>query len=188
MHRCIARPCRAEKRKVSDTFSYAYIHRSCRRIQKHRSYEEIGTRNACWIFKLFVCASNTMKLLDFLNFNLTNPMVPNLAHVFLSGWVSGTVLRGEFCVLLGENGYFLEFGHFCPNFKLIWHISKWILWHQKFWEVFIYILGVYQHNTLGHMESLNWKSIVRITISQVKCTTVMNVIKHSIQNLISQDM
>ena len=37
--------------------------------------------------------SNTTKLLDFLHFNLTNPMVPNLTHVFLSDWVSGTVLR-----------------------------------------------------------------------------------------------
>ena len=32
------------------------------------------------------------KLLDFLHFDLTNPMVPNLA-LFFSGWVSGTVSR-----------------------------------------------------------------------------------------------
>ena len=36
-----------------------------------------------FIWKL---ASNTMKLLDFLHFNLTNPMVPNLAHVFYRIW------------------------------------------------------------------------------------------------------
>ena len=31
--------------------------------------------------------SNPPKLLDFLHFGLTNPMVPNLAHVFILGWV-----------------------------------------------------------------------------------------------------
>ena len=29
--------------------------------------------------------SNPPKLLDFLHFGLTNPMVPNLAHVFILG-------------------------------------------------------------------------------------------------------
>ena len=33
----------------------------------------------------------TTKLLDFLHFDLTNPMVPNLSNEFLSVWVSGTV-------------------------------------------------------------------------------------------------
>ena len=32
--------------------------------------------------------SLTQKLLDFLKFILTDPMVPNLAHGFLLGWVS----------------------------------------------------------------------------------------------------
>ena len=41
-------------------------------------------------------ASKTTKLLDFLHFNLTNPMVPNLSNEFLSVWVSGTVLRGTY--------------------------------------------------------------------------------------------
>ena len=35
--------------------------------------------------------SKMLKLLDFFNFNLTNPLVPNLAHVFISGSVSGTI-------------------------------------------------------------------------------------------------
>ena len=30
-------------------------------------------------------ASNVTKLLDFIHFDLTNPMVPNLAHVFFPG-------------------------------------------------------------------------------------------------------
>ena len=45
---------------------------------------------------LTLWVSKALKLLDFLNFILTNPMVPNLAHVFILGWVSGTVLRGTY--------------------------------------------------------------------------------------------
>ena len=34
-------------------------------------------------------ASNVTKLLDFIHFDLTNPMVPNLAHVFFRGGSQG---------------------------------------------------------------------------------------------------
>ena len=35
-----------------------------------------------------------LRLLAVLYFDLTNPMVPNLSHVFLLDWVSATVSRG----------------------------------------------------------------------------------------------
>ena len=48
--------------------------------------------------------------------------------------------------LLGENGYFIGFWHFRPNFELVLHTSKWLLCHQKVWKLFIYILVSIQHN------------------------------------------
>ena len=33
--------------------------------------------------------------------------------------------------LLGENGYFIGFWHFRPNFELVLHTSKWLLCPQK---------------------------------------------------------
>ena len=62
-------------------------------------------------------ASKTTTLLDFLHFNLTNPMVPNLSNEFLSGWVSGTVSRGVYYVL-GQKWLFLNVLSnitFCPK-------------------------------------------------------------------------
>ena len=53
-----------------------------------------------------------MKLLDFLHFDLTNPMVPNLSNEFLSGWVSGTVSRGTHQVKIAIFTDFDIFGHF----------------------------------------------------------------------------
>ena len=41
---------------------------------------------------IFLYENVLLTLLDFLHFNLTNLMVPNLTHVFLSDWVSGTIL------------------------------------------------------------------------------------------------
>ena len=38
-----------------------------------------------FIFVIGKHTSNPPKLLDFLHFGLTNPMVPNLAHVFILG-------------------------------------------------------------------------------------------------------
>ena len=44
----------------------------------------------------------------------------------------GLDLRDSFSrSLLGENGYFIVFWHFRPNFKLILHTSKWMLCKQK---------------------------------------------------------
>ena len=68
----------------------------------------------------------------------------------------GLDLRDSFSrSLLGENGYFIVFWHFRPNFKLILHTSKWILCKQKFWELFISILGSLQHKFYGHLDCLN---------------------------------
>ena len=78
----------------------------------------------------------------------------------------GLDLRDRFArSLLGENGYFIVFWHFRPNFKLILHTSKWILCHQKFLELFIYILGSLQHNFYDHWDCLSWKLIGGVTFT-----------------------
>ena len=53
-------------------------------------------------------------LLDYLHFDLTNPMVPDLSNVFIGS-------QGQFRkeVILGNNGYFIGFGHFHPTNKLV---------------------------------------------------------------------
>ena len=78
----------------------------------------------------------------------------------------GLDLRDSFSrSLLGENGYFIVFWHFRPNFKLILHTSKWILCKQKFWELFISILGSLQHKFYGHLDCLNRKFIGGVTFT-----------------------
>ena len=80
---------------------------------------------------------------------------------FLLGWISETVSWGKW----GENGYFIVFWHFRPSFKLILHTSKWILCKQKFWELFISILGSLQHKFYGHLDCLNRKFIGGVTFT-----------------------
>ena len=78
----------------------------------------------------------------------------------------GLDLRDSFSrSLLGENGYFIVFWHFRPSFKLILHTSKWILCKQKFWELFISILGSLQHKFYGHLDCLNRKFIGGVTFT-----------------------
>ena len=57
---------------------------------------EIAPPDTNFNFLTWKRTSKTLKLLDFLNFILTDPMVPTLAYVFILGWVSGTVLRGTY--------------------------------------------------------------------------------------------
>ena len=100
-------------------------------------------------------ASKATKLLDFMHFNLTNPMVPNLANVFFIGLgLSESFAR----TLLGENGYFIGFWHFRPNFKLLWHASKWTLCLQKCWILLIYYVVRLQYNFHAHGKSQRWKT------------------------------
>ena len=86
----------------------------------------------------------------------------------------GLDLRDRFArSLLGENGYFIVFWHFRPNFKLILHTSKWILCHQKFLELFIYILGSLQHNFYGHWDCLSWKLIGGVTFTPPQASSII---------------
>ena len=43
---------------------------------------------------------------DFLYFDLTDPMVPNLADVFILGWISGTDSRGAYQAKMAIFSYF----------------------------------------------------------------------------------
>ena len=72
-------------------------------------------------------ASKTLKLLEFLDFILCFFIGMDLRDFFARN-------------LLGENGYFIRFWHFRPNFELVLHTSKWLLCPQKVWKLFIYIL------------------------------------------------
>ena len=60
--------------------------------------------------------------------------------------------------LLGENGYFIGFWHFRPNFKLLWHASKWTLCLQKCWILLIYYVVILQYNFHAHGKSLKRKT------------------------------
>ena len=86
------------------------------------------------------------------------------------GWILGTVSWGKW----GENGYFIVFWHFRPSFKLILHTSKWILCKQKFWELFISILGSLQHKFYGHLDCLNRKFIGGVTFTRPPRACPMN--------------
>ena len=93
---------------------------------------------------------------------------PNGLNGTKFGWCFfiGLDLRDSFSrSLLGENGYFIVFWHFRPSFKLILHTSKWILCKQKFWELFISILGSLQHKFYGHLDCLNRKFIGGVTFT-----------------------
>ena len=96
----------------------------------------------------------------------------------------GLDLRDSFSrSLLGENGYFIVFWHFRPNFKLILHTSKWILCKQKFWELFISILGSLQHKFYGHLDCLNRKFIGGVTFTPPRACPMnrdpgLNRVKH----------
>ena len=66
----------------------------------------------------------------------------------------GLGLRESFARnLLGENGYFIGFWHFRPNFKLLWHASKWTLCLQKCWILLIYYVVRLQYNFHAHGKS-----------------------------------
>ena len=136
-----------------------YVLKTCDRLNP---IQPGGGKNAPPGTKIIISswkwASNVTKLLDFIHFDLTNPMVPNLANGFFSGWVSGTVSRGAYSVLLGQKWLFFKFGHFDQNFKLVWRTFKFILCHQKCYKVFIYILEIQQHKLQCHGKSQTWKS------------------------------
>ena len=82
----------------------------------------------------------------FRNF-VINPIKPKFAQCFFIGLgLSESFAR----TLLGKNGYFIGFWHFCPNFKILWHASEWTLCLQKCWILLIYYVVRLQYNFHAH--------------------------------------
>ena len=117
----------------------------------------------CLTFKHFLTwkhASNTIKLLDFLNFIQPELLVPFLASFWGTGRVrSDFVKKNIEFIVIRQKSRFSQFWTFMPIISnLLEHLKISIMPPKNDWKV-LYNIKSIDHNIRGHMESSNWRYI-----------------------------